>query len=35
MGRTYRMPADENVFLKIRAIICAVYLSGMITVNYV
>jgi len=35
MGRTYRMPADENVFLQIRAIICAVYLSGMITVNYV
>jgi len=29
MGRTYRMPTDENVFLQMRIVICAIYLSGM------
>jgi hypothetical protein len=29
MGRTYRMPTDENVFLQMKITISAVYLSGM------
>jgi len=29
MGRTYRMSTDENVFLQMKIIICAVYFPGM------